>query len=90
MALHSTTSVEPIPSVDGLPVYAASGNRIGEAIDLCVDLENDCVTGLLVSMDEPLANVEAGERGVRIPYRFVDGIADIIVLTSDPIIESVE
>ncbi|ELZ97054.1 hypothetical protein C440_04733 [Haloferax mucosum ATCC BAA-1512] len=81
---------EPIPSVDGLPVYAASGNRVGEAIDLCVDLEADRVTGLLVSMDEPLVDVDAGGNDVRIPYRFVDGIADIIVLTSDPMIESVE
>ncbi|ELZ80046.1 photosystem reaction center subunit H [Haloferax sp. Atlit-6N] len=90
MVPQSPTGIEPIPSIEGRPVYTASGNRLGEAVDLCVDLDDDRVTALLVSVEDPPEGMEVGPRGIRVPFRSVRGMADIIVLTGDPGIEAAD
>ncbi|RDZ51777.1 photosystem reaction center subunit H [Haloferax sp. Atlit-10N] len=90
MVPQSPTGIEPIPSIEGRPVYTASGARLGEAVDLCVDLDADRVTALLVSVEDPPEGLEVGPRGVRVPFKWIRGMADIVVLTGDPALEAAD
>ncbi|WP_148414993.1 PRC-barrel domain-containing protein [Haloferax sp. KTX1] len=90
MGPQLSSGIEPIPSIEGRPVYTASGDRFGEAVDLCVDLDDDRVTALLVSVEDPPEGLEVGLRGVRVPFESVRGMADIVVLAGDPALEATD
>jgi len=70
------------PDLDGVPVYTAAGNRVGEAVDLVLDLFEARVVAVLVEdVATGLAEtVPADAAGVRVPFRYVAGIDDAVVL----------
>jgi len=77
-----TTDAEPIPDLAGAPVYTTDGFRLGTAVGVGVDLEDERAAAIYVTDVETTAfdGIETGPRGVRIPYRYVRGVRDAVVL----------
>lgn len=75
-------AVEPIPDVDGTDVYTSEGYRLGEAVDVVVDLDAERATGVCVRdiPTDTFADVETGDRGIVVPFRYVRAVDDAIVL----------
>jgi sporulation protein YlmC with PRC-barrel domain len=82
MVPEDSSHVEQLPDLDRLPVYTAAGVRFGEAVDLVLDLHEARVVDVLVE-DVPTVpdGVDSADAaGVRVPYRYVAGIGDVVVL----------
>jgi sporulation protein YlmC with PRC-barrel domain len=82
MVPEDSSHVEQLPDLDRLPVYTAAGVRFGEAVDLVLDLHETRVAAVLVE-DVPTVpdGVDSADAaGVRVPYRYVAGIDDVVVL----------
>ena len=82
MVPEDSSHVEQLPDLDRLPVYTAAGVRFGEAVDLVLDLHETRVDAVLVE-DVPTVpdGVDSADAaGIRVPYRYVAGIDDVVVL----------
>jgi len=77
-----TADAEPIPDVSGVPVFTADGYRLGAAVDVGVDVDAGRATALYVTDVETDAfrDLETGGKGLRVPYRYVRGLGDAVVL----------
>jgi sporulation protein YlmC with PRC-barrel domain len=80
---EDSSHVEQLPDLDRLPVYTAAGVRFGEAVDLVLDLHESRVVAVLVedvpSVPDGVDSADAD--GIRVPYRYVAGVDDAVVLT---------
>ena len=82
MVPKRTDEPVPIPSVGETPVYTADGHYFGDVVDLALDLETAQAEALLVgNVDtDRFGPLPDGAEGVRVPYRYVRSIGDIVVL----------
>lgn len=89
--MRTEGSPQEITSLVGREVYSNNGMFVGEVEDVQLDvLEERTVTGLAVGTlnDELFAGVTNPDEGVMIPYRWVQAVGDVI-LVSD-VVERVE
>ncbi|SHH60157.1 PRC-barrel domain-containing protein [Halobaculum gomorrense] len=74
----------PVTDLASKEVFTADGARVGRVIDVLVDLEADVPVALALSdVDEgTVGGLPNGAAGVRVPFRLVRGVGDVIVLRS--------
>lgn len=74
---------QEITSLVGREVYTNTGVFLGEVEDLQLDLDSQEVTGLaLYELNRELfADELATARGVIVPYRWVQSVGDIVVVS---------
>lgn len=71
----------PLPDVADTSVYTTAGNYVGRAVDWVLDFDDDRVTHLLVEdVNADRIPLPDGVKGLRVPYRYVGGAADVVVL----------
>lgn len=74
---------QEITSLVGREVYTNNGVFLGEVEDLRLNLDAQQVTGLALSQLEEgiFADEAASSRGVIVPYRWVQAVGDIIIVS---------
>lgn len=74
---------QEITSLVGREVYTNNGVFLGEVEDLRLNLDAQQVTGLALSeLEEGLFAAEgASARGIIVPYRWVQAVGDIIIVS---------
>lgn len=81
---------QEITSLVGREVYTNNGVFLGEVEDLRLDLDAQQVTGLALHQlnRELFAQEAASARGVIVPYRWVQAVGDVIIVSD--IVERVQ
>ena len=74
--------LEEISKIKGLEVYAPNGLFVGFADRYVINPADKRVTGIFMDSASPVL-VDAGV-SIRIPFRWVQSIGDIIILNSFP------
>ena len=74
--------LEEISKIKGMEVYAPNGLFVGFADRYVIDPADKRVTGIFMDSASPVL-VDAGV-SIRIPFRWVQSIGDIIILNSFP------
>ena len=74
--------LEEISKIKGLEVYAPNGLFVGFADRYVIDPADKRVTGIFMDSASPVL-VDAGV-SIRIPFRWIQSIGDIIILKSFP------
>ena len=82
MENEEKTAVEEVTSFLKLPVYTREGKYVGHVKNVFLDLDEKCVSSLLVTNTNP--SLVEGTVDVAIPYRWVNAIDDIVVLSHFP------
>ncbi|QZX98689.1 PRC-barrel domain-containing protein [Halobaculum rubrum] len=74
----------PVTDLASKEVFTADGARVGRVTDVLVDLEADAPVALALSdvVEGTVGGLPAGAAGVRVPFRLVRGVGDVIVLRS--------
>jgi sporulation protein YlmC with PRC-barrel domain len=74
---------QEITSLVGREVYTNTGVFLGEVEDLRLDLDAEQVTGLALHQlnRELFAEEAAAARGVIVPYRWVQAVGDVIIVS---------
>ncbi|MXR42100.1 hypothetical protein GRX01_12215 [Halobaculum sp. WSA2] len=74
----------PVTDLASKEVFTADGARVGRVADVLVDLEADAPVALALSdvAEGTVGGLPAGAAGVRVPFRLVRGVGDVIVLRS--------
>ena len=75
-------NTEEVTSFLKLPVYTRQGKYVGHVRNIFLDMEEKKVSSLLVTNTNP-AIVE-GTVDVAVPYRWVNSVGDIIILSYFP------
>lgn len=79
---ETDTIAEEITSFLKLPVYTREGIYVGHVRNVFLDMDEKCVSSLLVTNTNP-ALVE-GTVDVAVPYRWVNAVGDIVILSHFP------
>jgi sporulation protein YlmC with PRC-barrel domain len=81
-AVTSDERDAPVTEPGGKPVYGRDGLELGVAGPVVVDLETGRATALTVEgVDERrYPRLQTGSAGVRVPYDYVRGVSDAVVL----------
>ena len=74
--------LEEISKIKGLEVYAPNGLFVGYADKYVIDPATNRVTGILMEEANPVL-VDPGV-SIKIPYRWVQSVGDVIILNSFP------
>ena len=74
--------LEEISKIKGLEVYAPNGFFIGYADRFVIDPDTNRITGIFVGESNPFL-VDPGV-SIKIPYRWVQAVGDVIILNSFP------
>ncbi len=74
---------QEITSLVGREVYTSNGVFLGEVEDLRLELDRQQVTGLALHQlnRELFATEAASARGVIVPYRWVQSVGDVIIVS---------
>ena len=73
---------EEVTSFLKLPVYTRDGNYIGHVRNVFLDMDEKRVNSLLVTNTNP--SMVEGAVDVAVPYRWVNAVGDIIILSYFP------
>jgi sporulation protein YlmC with PRC-barrel domain len=65
-----------------LPVYTRNGTYVGHVKNVFLDVEEKRVSSLLVTNTNP--SIVEGSVDVAIPYRWVNAVGDIVILSNFP------
>ncbi|WP_435065435.1 PRC-barrel domain-containing protein [Halobaculum sp. EA56] len=75
---------EPVPvtALADKEVYTADGARVGRVTDVVVDLDGETPVELALSdvAEGTVGGLPSGAAGVRVPFRLVRGVNDVVVL----------
>ncbi len=74
--------LEEISKIKGLEIYAPNGLFVGYADKYAIDPNDNRVTGIILEEANPVL-VDPGV-SIKIPYRWVQSIGDVIILNSFP------
>ena len=74
--------LEEISKIKGLEVYAPNGFFVGYADRFVIDPEINRITGIFLEESNPVL-VDPGV-SIKIPYRWVQSVGDVIILNSFP------
>lgn len=80
--MENKVEAEEVTSFLKLPVYTREGRFIGNVHNVFIDMDEKRVSSLLVTNTNP-AIVE-GTVDVAVPYRWVNSVGDIILLSYFP------
>ncbi len=74
---------QEITALVGREVYSTNGVYVGQVEDVNLDFDQERVTGLALHQvnTELLADQLADHRGVMIPYRWIQAIGDVIIVS---------
>ena len=82
MEKNANTNVGEVTSFLKLPVYTRDGKYIGHVKNVFLDMDEKRVSSLLVTNTNP--SIVEGSVDVAVPYRWVNAVGDIIILSSFP------
>ncbi|MEF8878930.1 MAG: PRC-barrel domain-containing protein [Candidatus Thermoplasmatota archaeon] len=84
MEKNTTPNVneEEITNFLKLPVYTREGKYVGHVRNIFLDLDEKCVSSLLVTNTNP--SLVEGTVDVAVPYRWVNSVGDIVILSHFP------
>jgi len=71
-----------VTSLNRLPVYTRDGIFVGNVKNVLLDVEEKRVASLLVTKTNP--NLVEGGVDVAVPYRWVNAVGDIVILSYFP------
>ena len=79
---ESIGMLDEINSVKGLDVYGPDGIFVGKVADLIIDTDTRTITGLYISEPSPVK--AANNVLLKIPYRWIQSIGDVVILKTFP------
>jgi len=82
MEKEKNTETEEITSFLKLPVYTREGTYVGHVRNVFIDMDEKRVSSLLVTNTNP--TLVEGTVDVAIPYRWVNSVGDIVILSHFP------
>ena len=82
MEKEESTNTEEITSFLKLPVYTREGTYVGHVRNVFIDMDEKCISSLLVTNTNP--SVVEGTVDVAVPYRWVNSVGDIVILSYFP------
>ena len=82
MEKQTNTQGEEITSFLKLPVYTREGRYVGNVRNIFFDMDDKKVSSLLVTNTNP--TIVEGTVDVAVPYRWVNSISDIVILSYFP------
>lgn len=82
MEKESKENVEEVTSFLKLPVYTREGIYVGHVKNVFLDVEEKKVSSLLVTNTNP--SLVEGSVDVSVPYRWVNAVSDIVILSNFP------
>ena len=82
MEKETNTSTEEITSFLKLPVYTREGTYVGHVRNVFLDMDEKRVSSLLVTNTNP--SIVEGTVDVAVPYRWVNAVGDIVILSHFP------
>ena len=74
--------ISEVTSFLKLPVYTRKGEYVGHVRNIFIDLDEKRVSSLLVTNTNP--RIVDGRVDVAVPYRWVNAIGDIVILSYFP------
>jgi len=80
--MEKDTKSEEVTSFLKLPVYTRNGTFIGHVRNIFLDMDEKRVSSLLVTNTNP--SIVEGTVDVAVPYRWVNAVGDIIILSHFP------
>ena len=80
--MEKKDAAEEVTSFLKLPVYTRSGDYIGHIRNVFLDMEQKRVSSLLVTNTN--ASIIEGSVDVAVPYRWVNAVGDIVILSYFP------
>ena len=80
--MEKKDAAEEVTSFLKLPVYTRSGDYIGHIRNVFLDMEQKRVSSLLVTNTN--ASIVEGSVDVAVPYRWVNAVGDIVLLSYFP------
>src|SRR5512136_471905 len=75
-------TTEEITSFLKLPVYTRDGTFVGHVRNVFIDMDEKRISSLLVTNTNP--TIVEGNVDVAVPYRWVNAIGDIVILSHFP------
>jgi sporulation protein YlmC with PRC-barrel domain len=82
MEKEAKISTEEVTSFLKLPVYTRQGRYVGHVRNVFLDMDEKKVSSLLVTNTNP--TIVEGTVDVAVPYRWVNSIGDIVILSYFP------
>ena len=82
MEKEANTNTEEVTSFLKLPVYTRQGTYVGHVRNVFLDMDEKRVSSLLVTNTNP--TVVEGTVDVSVPYRWVNSVGDIVILSYFP------
>ena len=82
MEKEQKEDAEEITSFLKLPVYTREGKYVGHVKNVFLDVEEKKVSSLLVTNTNP--SLVEGSVDVSVPYRWVNAVSDIVILSNFP------
>ncbi|KAF5085506.1 PRC-barrel domain-containing protein [Methanospirillum sp. J.3.6.1-F.2.7.3] len=73
-----------ITDLIGLKIYSENGMFIGEVDDIILDIDSKRIDALAVGKLNPEVIEVKTHKGVKVPYRLVKSISDVIVIRHVP------
>jgi sporulation protein YlmC with PRC-barrel domain len=73
-----------ITDLFGLKIYSENGMYVGEVEDLFLDIDSKRIEALAVGSLTPEVGDLGTYRGVKIPFRLVKSISDVVVIRHIP------
>jgi len=80
MEKETNTKAEEVTSFLKLPVYTREGTYVGHVKNVFIDMDEKCVSSLLVTNTNP--SLVEGTVDVAVPYRWVNAVGDIVILSN--------
>ena len=68
----------------GLKIYSENGMFVGEVEDLVLDIDSKRIDSLAAGKLNPEVVEVKTHKGIRIPYRLVKSISDVVVIRHIP------
>ena len=82
MEKETDINTEEVTSFLKLPVYTRGGTYVGHVRNVFIDMDEKCVSSLLVTNTNP--TLVEGTVDVAVPYRWVNAVGDIVILSHFP------
>lgn len=74
--------LEEVSEMIGLQVYTSGGMFLGNVANVIVDVAASRIDGLFITDTNPL--LVEGSKNVAVPYRWIQSIGDIVILSYFP------
>jgi len=82
MEKEGNTKTDEITTFLKLPVYTREGTYVGHVSNIFLDMDKKVISSLLVTNTNP--TLVEGTVDVAVPYRWVNSIGDIVILSYFP------